>query len=618
MTAPAAAVHDGALRLSLVPAGRSPYISRGFLYGMAELGDGTEHGMDQQWAGADRRVLIMDRRRFLLLTAGGLTAAALGGCSNGDEREEAATTTSGGEAGQELSPRPTVRLPFGAFGFPSPFASNGPPGYVQMSLLYDTLLWKDGTGELLPWLAEGVERSGDNLTHTFRLRDGVRWSDGTALTVDDVVFTFGYYAGLETLPPPVIGQPPRGIASVSASGPNTVAITLEAPDVTFAEQVAGTIPILPKHIWEGIDDPAAEQGASILVGSGPYRLASGVEGDGSPLLYEANDDYFLGTPFVERIEFTPVDDQFSALLAGAVDSAIGQGLRDDVLARFDGDEFEIITSRGGSTTGLYWNLDKGGTLADVRFRRACAMAIDREDLVDRLADGNGLPGNPGFLGVENPFFIDVQQYGHDIEAANALLDDAGYQRTGGGRQGPDGAPLRFQLLVSSGDTALGELVSAALSQIAVETSLQPAEPGPQLFGAKFSGAYDMALLGFPGPSAGSLNGDPDLLRRVFSSQAPPSLTGATGYANQEFDELATRQRATFDEDERQEMVARMQEIIAEDIPILSLYSPDTSFVYRPTTLETWYLTPGRYPVDIHNKQLFVTGLESGTTIRPSG
>lgn len=83
-------------------------------------------------------------------------------------------------------------------------------------------------------------------------------------------------------------------------------------------------------------------------------------------------------------------------------------------------------------------------------------------------------------------------------------------------------------------------------------------------------------------------------------------------------ELATRQRVTFDEDERQEMVARMQEIIAEDIPILSLYSPDTSFVYRPATLETWYLTPGRYPVDIHNKQLFVTGLESGTTIRPFG
>ncbi len=60
----------------------------------------------------------------------------------------------------------------------------------------------------------------------------------------------------------------------------------------------------------------------------------------------------------------------------------------------------------------------------------------------------------------------------------------------------------------------------------------------------------------------------------------------------------------------------MQEIIAEDIPILSLYSPDTSFVFRRDVLEEWYLTPGRYPIDIDNKQLFVTGLSTGVTIRP--
>jgi len=558
----------------------------------------------EERTGIDQLALSMDRRHFLLLTAGGLGALALGACGDGDDRED-------------VRSRPTARLPFGAFGFPSPFASNGPPGYVQMSLLYDTLLWKDGTGVLLPWVAERVQRSSDNLTYTFELRDGVRWSDGRALTVDDVVFTFEYYGRLQTLPPPVIGQPPRGITSVTATGPRTVAIRLGTANVTFAEQVAGTIPILPKHIWEGVADPAAQQDARILVGSGPYRLAPGYNGDGSPLLYEANDEYFLGRPFVKRIEFTPVEDQFAALLARAVDSASGQGVRNDVLARFRGEEFKTTTSRGGSTTGLYWNLPRGGALADARFRRACARAIDRADLVNRLAGGNGRPGNPGFLGAENPFVVDVQQYPYDVGAANALLDGAGYTRTdGGARRAPDGRPLRFELLVSNADTALGELISAALGRIGVETSVRAVQPGPQLFGAKFSGMYEMALLGFPGPSAGSLNGDPDLLRQVFSSQSPPSLTGASGYANAEFDDLAARQRVTFDENERKRIVARMQEIIADDIPILSLYSPDTSFVYRPAVLENWYLTPGRYPVDINNKHLFVTGLESGTTIRP--
>ena len=563
--------------------------------------------MDERRIEIDQRALTMDRRRFLVLTAGGLGALVLGGCGGGDDDD----------GGGNLRARPTVRLPFGAFGFPSPFASNGPPGYVQMSLLYDTLLWKDSTGALLPWLAERVQRSSDNLTYTFELREGVKWSDGRPLTADDVVFTFEYYARLQTLPPPVIGQPPRGIASVTASGPRTVAIRVETPEVTFAEQVAGTIPILPRHIWDGIADPAAAQEVRVLVGSGPYRLTSPYNGDGSPLLYEANEEYFLGRPFVKRIELTPVDDQFTALLARAVDSASGQGVRNDVLARFAGNEFKVITSRGGSTTGLYWNLRKGGALTDARFRRACARAIDRGDLVNRLAGGNGRPGNPGFLGAENPFRVDVQQYQHDPAAANALLDGAGYERTGGGtRRGPDGGPLRFELLVSSGDTALGELISGALGAVGIETTLRAAQPGPQLFGAKFSGMYDMALLGFPGPSAGSLNADPDLLRQVFSSQSPPSLTGASGYVNAEFDQLAARQRVTFEEGERKRIVARMQEVIAEDIPILPLYSPDTSFVYRPAVLEEWYITPGRYPVDINNKHLFVTGLKTGTTIRP--
>lgn len=581
--------------------------------------------MDDRQDGTAPRAPGMGRRQFLVFGLGGAAALTIGACSSDDGTEPGTGATSGTEPGAEptdLEPaeRPTVRLPFGAFGFPSPFSSNGPPGYVQMSLLYDTLLWKDGTGELLPWLAESVERSDDDLTYTFALRPDVLWSDGTPLTADDVVFTFDYYAGLEGLPPPVIAQAPQGIASVTADGPTTVVITLETPDVTFPEQVAGTIPIVPQHIWEGIVDPAAEQDAAVLVGSGPYRLDSPYEGDGSPLLYVANDEYFLGAPFVERIEFTEVDDQFAALLADAVDSGTGAGLRDDILAPFENDDrFGVLVSPTESTTGLYFNLARGGALADVAFRRACAMAIDRQDLVDRLADGNGRPGNDGFLGEENPFFTEVEQYDFDVQGANTLLDDAGYARADGGtRQGPDGAPLSFELLVSSLEVALGELVSGALGEIGVATTIRAAEPGPGLFGAKFTGQFDMVLLGFPGPSAGSLNGDPDLLRRVFSSAAPPSLTSAVGYANPAFDELADQQRVTFDEDERAAIVTEMQGIIAEDIPILSLYSPDNFFVYRADVLEEWYLTPGRYPIDIDNKQLFVTGLRTGVTIRPTG
>ena len=110
--------------------------------------------------------MMLDRRRFLLAAAGGAGALALGACGG----SVAAPPTSAG--------RPTVRLAQGALGFPSPFGANADIGYGQMSLLYDTLLWKDGTGQLLPWLAKRYEHSADHLTHTFELRPGLTWSDG--------------------------------------------------------------------------------------------------------------------------------------------------------------------------------------------------------------------------------------------------------------------------------------------------------------------------------------------------------------------------------------------------------------------------------------------------------
>jgi len=565
----------------------------------------------------------LDRRRFLLGAAGGAGALLLGACSGSKSSRTASGSgsnpSSAGDDARTLAPaaRPTLRLSHGAFGFPSPFASNGGFGYIQMSLLYDTLLWKDGRGTLLPWLASRFDRSADNLTYTFTLRRGLKWSDGSPLTADDVAFTFDYYRRQSALSPAVIVQPPRGVAKVRANGPTTVVVTLQTPDVTFAEQVAGALPIVPEHVWSSIADPSSAQKLALLVGSGPYRLKA-YTGDGDPLLYTAVDDYFLGPPFVKRIEFSEVDDEFSALLAGAIDAGGGSGVRADVLAQFERDpSFGILSDRGTSTFPLYWNMKKGGALADVKFRQACAKAIDRKDLVTRLAGGHGQPGNPGFLAPTNPFVTRVEQYDVDVRGANSLLDAAGYSRSGGTRTSSDGSPLSFELLISNEQAPLAELLKSDLARIGVEIRPKPVQLGPALFGTKLSGGYEMAVLSYPGPSAGGPNADPDLLRQVFSSTSPPSLTSATGYANSTFDDLADRQRTTFDEARRHDLVAQMQRIVARDLPVLPLYYPDDAVVFRKSVLDRWYVTPGQFPTANDNKQLFVTGVVKGTTIRPT-
>ncbi len=545
----------------------------------------------------------LDRRRFLLGALAGAGALAIGACAPG---------SSGSSGG-----RPTLRLHQGAFGFPSPFACNAGPGYNQMSLVYDSLLWRDGTGQLLPWLARSFTVSDDRLTYSFELREGVRWSDGRPLTAEDVRFTFEYYADQRALPPPVTVQPPQGIARVTATG-TTVTIVLEAPDVRFADQVAGALPIIPAHVWASITEPTEALDPKVAIGSGAYRLAS-YAGDGDPLLFVARDDYMLGRPFVRRVECNGINDEarFSAMLADRIDAASGTGLRPNEIARFTDDPaFGTITQRAASTTCLYWNLVRGGVLADPAFRRACALAIDRRDLVVQLAGGNGTPGNPGFLGPDNPFYTPVPQYDFDPAGAGALLDAAGYRRgPTGGRQGPNGAPLSLELLAGTTDAPVADLVADALRKLGVDIRPRRVEIGPQLFGTKLTNGYDLALLPYPGPSAGGPNADPDILRQLFSSTAPPSLTGASGYRNLAFDALAEKQRITFDEAERKAVVAEMQKTLANDLPVLSLYYPETVLLFRKGVLDDWYFTPGQFPTSENNKQLFITGQKAGSEIR---
>lgn len=546
---------------------------------------------------------VMDRRRFIMASIAGAGALSLASCTGGTRAAQGRT----------------VRLPEGAVGFPTPFASNGDLGYNQTSLLYDTLLWKDSSGQLLPWLATSFEESPDHLTYTFTLRDDVTWSDGRPLTVDDVVFTFDYFAKQETLPPPIIIQPPKGIAEVKALGATTIQVTLATPLVTFAGQVAGALPIIPRHVWANIDDPPAAQDLKLLVGSGAYRLES-YSGDGAPMLYAARDDHFLGRPFVRRIELNAVGDPFAALLAGEVDVAMGDGLRPDILAPFQNESFGMVTEQGLSTNALYWNLGKEGPLSDVRFRRACTMAIDRQELVTRLAAGQGQPGNPGFLGPRNPFFAPVPQYELDVTGANALLDAAGYRRGGDGgtRRSPNGAALSFELVISNAEAPLSEILVASLGRIGVEVKPNKVQIGPLLFGSKFVGNYDMAVLPFPGPGPGGPNADPDVLRLLFSSRVPPSLQAATVHVNPRFDELAERQQVTFDVGERKAIVAQMQQMLAEDLAVLPLYYPEVAVLFRKEVLDQWYITPGQFPSAVNNKQLFITGQKTGTQIRTTG
>ena len=499
-----------------------------------------------------------------------------------------------------------LRVAGGDWGYPSPYAFVRGPGWVDMSLSFDTLVWKDSE-KTIPWLATEWTTSADGLKWTFTLRDGVKWHDGKPFGADDVAFTVDYfkknvnswYAGQVDL-----------IKEVKVVDTKHVEFTLTTPYAPFLEGVAGGLVMIPKHIWSAVTDPKKFTAPEAVIGTGPYKLTSYDKTTGA-YLYEANPDFFLGAPYVKRIEMVPTANELVALAKGDIDSggpSVQDPATDEVLAPFaDKTKYGMITAPGEWTMGLYFNLGKGGPLADRAFRQAAVIAIDRAALLDRIAQSRGRVGNPGYLPASNPWQNPkVEQYAYDAAKAKAALDAAGYPDKGGTRVDKDGKPLQFELLYANNDSPRNaELVVSFLKAVGIGVTPKAVDR-PTRDAAATEGRYEMILTGF-----GGLGADPDNMRGAFSSKSKVrSFTRVQGYLNPRFDELADQQLSTTDPAARRKLTDEMQAIIATDVPMIGLYYPDRYYIYKKGGVEDWFYTVGGMgggvPVAL-NKMLLATG-----------
>lgn len=492
-------------------------------------------------------------------------------------------------------------------GRPSPFASARGPGLVQAGLLFDTLIWKDASGRFLPWLARDWQRSTDGMRWHFRLRPGIRWHDGAPLSAADVAFTFDYLRrGPGSRRELIQHQGLEQVEAVETAGSDCVEVRLRRHYPPFEEWVAGRVLILPRHLWSCIDDPWSADGLETTTGSGPYRLASYDDACGT-CTYDANTDYFLGMPFVRRLEFRALPDPLAAFHRGEVDAVNAGGEDAGFNASFGAVRhrtFSTMTARGEWARALYFNLSRGFPFDDVRFRQAVAYALDRQDLVRRVLFGRGEPGSAGGLSPSHPLVAPgLAPYDHDPARAVALLDEIGLGA--GTERRRKGIRHTVELQTSAASADAAEVIAAHLGDVGIEVVTQVLDLD-DADAAAADGRYDMALVGF-----GALGGDPDWLRLQLSSRlARGSRTQVHGYHNPSFEDLASRQMATTDAGERQALVYEMQRLVAEDLPLLGLYVPTRVIAFDEQVFDAWYFTPGgvwgAYPGAL-NKHALITG-----------
>lgn len=448
-------------------------------------------------------------------------------------------------------------------GIPNPFQVSpaGPGGPILVSLIYDTLTWKDDTG-IIPWLASEWSVSGDGLTYSFRIVPGVTWQDGRPLTAEDVAFSFTYYASH-----PYVWMRSDVVDSAAAEG-DSVSMTLKQPYAAFIEDIAGIVPIIPRHVWESVDDPVTYTGSGRTLGSGPYALAEYNETEGAYRLV-ANDAYWRGTPSIAEFRqlTVPPEALIEAIRRGAVDVASSPDASvGDILA--DDTRLAIHASAPLSIVRLAVNTAQA-PLDRTEVRQAIAHAIDRTRIAESVTHGPAIAGSAGVVPPETPWFNpDLPQYAYDPGRARELL--------GGERLTID--------LVADARARDPDLMVPMLEAVGITLNVQRVD-SPTRIQLLRDGEYQLGLLTHIG-----VGGDPDYLRRWYAGEETNAYAQGSIFINEAYTRLGAEQARTLDVNERKNLIFQMQEILAEQLPTIALYHRRFYWIHDPsrfTPVETW-------------------------------
>ena len=473
----------------------------------------------------------------------------------------------------------------GDWGYPNPYRHypRG-PGYVRMSWVFDTLVWKGQKG-YVPALADKWSYDAGRKAFVFELNPKAKWHDGQPVTPEDVIFTIEYFKKH-----PYTWVTVDYIDRAEATGEHEVTIFLSKPYSPFLSDIGGTMPILPKHIWESVKDPKKFDDPKSFIGSGPYVFKDFNKAQGT-YLFEAFDDYYQGRPKADRLIYIRSGKSLVSLATGQVDLA---NIQPEMAAPLKEKGMTVIGDERGWNKKIMIN-HKKPPFDQPEFRRALAYAIDRQEVVDKAHRGFGTPASYGLLTVDHEMYNpNTPDYPFDPAKARELIESLGYAKGPDGFYQKDGQPLVIELLASNvtvaGESVAdrdGEIIQKQLENAGIRVELVNLEQATTDSRVK-NWEFDLAVSGH-----GGIAGDPRILSEMISSAYGAGSVNSARYdSNEELNQLMEAQMTEMDPDKRKEIVFKIQEIYARDLPAISLYYPDAMAAYNPEKGVVWFYTKG--------------------------
>ncbi len=432
------------------------------------------------------------------------------------------------------------------------------------------LTGRDPSGRLVAELGDRWDWETPTRLH-FHLRAGVVFHDGSPLESQDVAETY------RSILDPATGSVYAGafdeVASIETPSREDVVFVLRSPSAPLLQDL-----VQPGVMKRGLTKEAQR----LPICAGPYRATAFRRDDAVEL--EAFPRYWGGAPPTAKLVFRIVPDATIRVLEvahGSVDL-----VQNDFPPYFlpvlkSEPHVRVETHTGRNVKYLVFNL-KHPALKDLRVRRAIGAAIDRDALIHYKLSGLGRPAT-GVLAPEDPFYSgDVARVTHDVALAEKLLDEAGFPR------GANGTRLSLEYKTSTNETAIAvaKLIKHDLGEAGIAVSIRPSEWGT-FFGDILNGDFQIYTLTSPAIA------DPDFHRWLLSSgNIPPagSTSNRGGYRNEELDALLEAGGAETREVERRAIYAKVQRIVARDLPVFPLWY-ETIVAAESDRLEGYELSP---------------------------
>lgn len=427
-----------------------------------------------------------------------------------------------------------------------------------------------------PYLATSWDETKDGKKVTLHLVENAKFHDGQPITSEDVAFSLEVVKKEHPFGANLFGP----VTSVDTPDDHTVVINMSRRHPALMTAMSPPfLPVIPKHVY-GTDDTVADhpQNSQNVIGSGPYRLRSNLEG--KRIVLDKVDDFFMDNENApQQLLIEIISDENTLALAtekGEIDMMLSN--TPSILSRMQNVDGVTVADRGyeglGALTWLGFNV-KREDVSDKRVRQAIAFAIDRDYLVNKLHRGQ-IEAATSPIANGSPYFDDeLPRYDRDLNKAAGLLDDAGYPADEQGNR--FSIQLDYDPLSAEMSSSIAETIKANLKDVGITVQIRSSADEPTWGNRVANYDYDMTLdnvWNWGDPAVG-------VERTYLCDNIKKGVLWAnmSQYCNEDVDRLFKKAAAAPDEKTRVSDYAQVQKILTDELPVLPLENQQYRNIY---------------------------------------